>query len=279
MEIYVDSLLLLNFTVNYLLLLSAVRISGCVFSRLRLMLGAAIGAVYALAVLFPAFQFLSGLGGKLLVETVMVLAAFGAHRKSIRLGLLVLGTSLAFAGAAMLVSSFSSGLMASWGMVYAPLDFRTLILVTGVTYGILSLVYHRTAKDPSRHIARAQVRMEGRTMTMNCLLDTGNNLVDPMTNRPVTVIEGAVLAQLLPELDSSSLADPARAVQAIREHYPGAAPRLIPYSALGVRQGMLAAVKCQDLTVDGKIEKGAIIALAPDPLSDNGSFEAISSVA
>lgn len=279
MEIYVDSLLLLNFMVNYLLLLSAAKISGCVFSRPRLVLGAAIGAAYALAVLFPAFLFLSGLGGKLLAETVMVLAAFGAHRRSIKLGIMVLGTSLAFAGGAMLVSSFNSGVFANWGTVYAPLDLRTLVLVTGVTYGILSLVYRRTAKNAARTITRARVSLEGRTLELNCLLDTGSSLVDPMTNRPVTVVDKAVFAQLLPELELRPLDEPAKLVQALRERYPGTSPRLIPYSALGVSSGLLAAVKCRELTIDGKTEKGALIALAPNPVSDNGSFEAIAGIA
>lgn len=279
MEIYVDSLLLLNFAVNYLLLLSAVRVSGHPFSRLRLMLGAAVGAAYALAVLFPGFQFLAGLGGKLLVVTVMVLAAFGAHKSSIRLGFMVLGASLAFAGAAILASSLSSGIMATWGTVYAPLDFKTLILVTGLTYGGVSLVYHRTAARTRRHIASARVTMEGRSLELNCLMDTGSSLTDPMTNRPVTVIDRSVFARLLPGLDSRALEDPATAVQAIMERYPNASPRLITFSSLGVSQGLLAAVKCRELVIDGRSQPGAIIALAPNPVSDNGSYEAIAGAA
>lgn len=279
MEIYVDSLLLLNFAVNYLILLSAVRVSGHPFSRLRLMLGAAIGAAYALAVLFPGFQFLAGLGGKLLVVTVMVLAAFGAHKSSIRLGLMVLGASLAFAGAAILASSLGSGIMVTWGTVYAPLDFKTLILVTGLTYGGVSLVYRRTAARTRRHIASARVTMEGRSLELNCLMDTGNSLTDPMTNRPVTVLDRSVFTRLLPGLDSRALEDPATAVQAIMERYPNASPRLIAFSSLGLSQGLLAAVKCRELVIDGRSQTGAIIALAPNPVSDNGSYEAIAGAA
>ena len=51
--IYLDELFLLNFVVDYLLLLAAGRLSGEILRRGWLALGAAIGAAYAAAAVLP----------------------------------------------------------------------------------------------------------------------------------------------------------------------------------------------------------------------------------
>ena len=56
--IYLDELFLLNFVVDYLLLLAAGRLSGEVLRRGWLALGAAIGAAYAAAANVPCFVLL-----------------------------------------------------------------------------------------------------------------------------------------------------------------------------------------------------------------------------
>ena len=45
--VYIDSLFLLNFIVDYLLLLATAKLAGEVICRPRLALGAAVGALYA----------------------------------------------------------------------------------------------------------------------------------------------------------------------------------------------------------------------------------------
>ncbi len=57
--VYIDSLFLLNFVVNYLLLLAAAKLSGEPLRRLRMAGGAALGAAYAAAVFFPTWVFCS----------------------------------------------------------------------------------------------------------------------------------------------------------------------------------------------------------------------------
>ena len=56
--IYLDELFLLNFVVDYLLLLAAGRLSGEILRRGWLALGAAIGAAYAAAAVLPGMGFL-----------------------------------------------------------------------------------------------------------------------------------------------------------------------------------------------------------------------------
>ena len=76
--IYLDELFLLNFVVDYLLLLAAGRLSGEVLRRGWLALGAAIGAAYAAAAVLPGMGFLlhplCKLGVAVLARALQVIA-------------------------------------------------------------------------------------------------------------------------------------------------------------------------------------------------------------
>lgn len=96
--VYIDALFLLNFVVNYLLLLSAGKLAGEVLRRLWLALGAAVGALYAAAVFFPGMGFLLHPLCKISMAVVMVLIAYGGSRRLLRVGWCFLRYPAAFGG-------------------------------------------------------------------------------------------------------------------------------------------------------------------------------------
>ena len=78
--IYLDELFLLNFVVDYLLLLAAGRLSGEILRRGWLALGAAIGAAYAAAAVLPGMGFLLHPLCKLGAAVLALLAGYGKSR-------------------------------------------------------------------------------------------------------------------------------------------------------------------------------------------------------
>ena len=87
MTVYLDELFLLNFVVDYLLLLSAGRLAGEVLCRSRLALGALLGAAYAAAVFLPGGGFLLYPLCKLCSAVLMVLLGYGGSRRLLRVSL------------------------------------------------------------------------------------------------------------------------------------------------------------------------------------------------
>ena len=63
MRVYVDGVMLLNFLVDYLLLLGTNRLSGHPSDSRRLLASAVLGAVYSGACLLPGFRFLGIISG------------------------------------------------------------------------------------------------------------------------------------------------------------------------------------------------------------------------
>ena len=244
-----------------------------IFSRLRLLIAAALGAIYAAAVLFPWFYFMSGFGGKAVICIVMTAIAFGLSKTTVRLTLMTFGVSFAFAGAAMMVSLMGGNMLANISTLYIPVDMKTLIFITAVAYVALSAVYKKTASRFSRSLGIAEISALGKKIQLKCLSDTGNGLTDPMTNAPVTVVTMDVLRKI------SGIApnrDPVLLLQQMRSSFPEAKTRLIPFRTVGNSGGLMLALKCDSIKLDGREIKDGLIAFSPNRISSDGSYEAIS---
>ena len=77
--IYADILLVINLTVDYLLLFGTARLGGAKFERLKGLFGALIGAFYSLIIIFDLSRTVMMIS-KLAVSAVMVLITFGKRK-------------------------------------------------------------------------------------------------------------------------------------------------------------------------------------------------------
>lgn len=273
--VYIDALFLLNLTVDYLLLLASARLSGEPLRRRRLALGALLGAAYAAALFLPGLGWLGHPLCRLATAALMLLAAFGGSRRLLRLTLVFFGVSAAFAGAVLALQLLGrGGLTLENGVVYTGFDMRLLLVTAAACYAGLTLVFGRAARHGGvkRDLISAVLTLDGRTVTLTALVDTGNTLTDPLDNRPVLVAEARALAPLLPQS-----IDPAAPVETLERlgSEEGKRFRLLPYRAVGVEYGMLLAVRLDRAVLGGTEQAGLLAALSPTPVSDGGGYQAL----
>ncbi|MGM9611979.1 MAG: sigma-E processing peptidase SpoIIGA, partial [Butyricicoccus sp.] len=124
--IYVDVLAGVNLAMDYLLLAAAARLSGTYCTRPRLLLGAALGAGYAVASCLDRLAWLGLLPVKAAVGFLMVRAAFGARRGAelARLTALFWLVSCAVAGGALALGKVSDAAFFAGGGYYLDVPFR-----------------------------------------------------------------------------------------------------------------------------------------------------------
>lgn len=274
--IYIDVLFLLNFVVDYILLLAAARITGEVFSRVRLAVGGAVGAVYAAMLFLPGFSWGTSILCKIAVSLLMVLAAFGARRRILRILLVFYGVSAAFGGLILALQFLEAGgITIEQGVLYTGFDVRLLLVTAILCYVGLRLAFERVARHGGKRddLYTAQIEFCKKNLKLTVLLDTGNTLTDPADNRPVMVAEGRVLAPLLPmQIDP---ADPVGSMERLVSANERNRFRLLPYRAVGVEYGMLLAVRTDRVILNRKTMKGLLVALSPTPVSDGGGYQAL----
>lgn len=268
--VYIDSLFLLNFLLDYLALLLAGKVAGEPLRRLKMALGAFLGAAYAVSLFWPGWPFLGHFLIRLAVGLLMVLVVYGATRRLLRVFLLFLAVSAGMGGGIYALAYLGLGVDVAEGVATPSVDLRLILLGGLGAYCLLSLVGRRLGRHGGGELRRVAVWLDGREVSLTALVDSGNTLSDPVSGLPVLVVEGARLAPLLPP--EADLVHPAGC-------FPQLAPpgrfRLLPYRAVGVAQGLLLAVRADRVVVDGKESKSCLVALSPTPVSDGGGYQAL----
>ena len=211
MTVYLDELFLLNAALNYLLLLGSARLGGGVIRHGRLALAATLGGVYAAAALWPPLAFFRALGMKAVALALMLLAAFGPARRTVRLGALFLALAFCLGGVTLLfVQLLGTGLLLLSSGAYYPVSMAGLLTLAGSLYLIAYVVFSHIAEHGGGEIVPVTLSLGAHSVQVRALRDTGNTLRDPITNERVLVTDWQTAASLLPEagLDAERLARP-----------------------------------------------------------------------
>lgn len=252
MTVYLDMVILLNFLVDYLLLLGTNRLSGYPPGWGRTALGALLGSVYGGICLLPCFAFLSGFFWRILFLVLVGAISFGFTGSGLRRTAVFLLLSMALGGTAIamgkgnLISLLGAATVLA---VICAFGFRTKL--GSVNYVPVELQYGR------KHIR------------LTALYDTGNNLRDPVTGRPVLVV-CAEIAGRLTGLTRQQLAAPLETISC--GAYPGL--RLVPYSSVGQPGGLLLAIRIPYVKI-GNWQGSSLVAFAPEALSREGGYQAL----
>lgn len=274
MVVYGDLLFVLNLLLDYGLLLATARIAGAPFVRLRLMMGAVFGAMYALLVFVPGLQFLSVLPMRFLMGAVMVMIAYGARRSALRLMVVFGAVSAALGGGVLALTTVGSATLYR-GIVTTGADLVAVLLTGSLGCMLLGVLFRRGAsKLRHRDYADVEVALGGRTTSFRALVDTGNALTD-RTNHRVIVADWEVVREVLPGLTYQDVCSPGLGFQKLTGLLPPSRVRLLSYRTVGVSDGLLLAVRPDRIVVNGKTRPGLLVAASAHPVSDGGLYRAL----
>jgi len=138
---------------------------------------------------------------------------------------------------------------------------KTARLVVSVTVAVIVLfmvVYHKVKEE--KRVYDVVLVHNGNNMELKALFDTGNLLTEPISGKPVSVLEEtAALKEWL--------------AQSPQKY------KVIPYQSIGNEHGVLEGMYVDELIIqindEQLIKKDAIIALYKGRLSKDGSFQMI----
>lgn len=251
MTVYLDLVILLNFLVDWLLLMGTNRIIGYPPGGKRTALAAAFGAGYAALCMMPGFQFMGNILWRVLSLGGMAVIAFGWNFASLRRGLIFVLLSMALGGLAL---GLGKG------------NFASLVLAAAGLAGICALGF-RTPPGAQKY-QTIQLQWQGKKLTGIALIDTGNTLRDPITGELVTVL-GADMGEKL-GISSELFNDPVAALMGGK--LPGA--RLIPYRAVGQPGGMLLGLKMEQVRLNNR-NISPIVAIARERIGKGEGYQAL----
>lgn len=191
--VYGDLLFFVNFCMDFQCLFLTARLLHRPFSIRRGIVACTIGALYACAALFTAASGALAFALDLAVCMLMCIITFFEKKRAIwRLLIpfgLYFGVSAAvggvMSGMASLLLKLDLSYVESGTSVSSPVFFALAALGGAATFAWARLCQRRA----NGKRGRLTLTMEGKTITVQGLVDTANLLCDPVSGRPVAVLD------------------------------------------------------------------------------------------
>lgn len=286
--IYVDILFFINFVMDYIVLWVTAKFSQIRCVPWRLATASFIGSLYSIVVLLPQYGFMAAFWVKLLVSILMIILAFVPlslkklsrvllyfYLITFSIGGMVFGLIYFFSNA-----SFDSGLN-NIPIPYLWLVWGFLVVILAGKWGIPYL-----KKSFLGDLLRVPVIIKfcGHELKITGLVDTGNQLVDPLTGDPVVIVEQELIAPYLPSrikevFANSGELELTKLVRSFSEEEKFLPFRLIPFTTIGKHHGMLLGFKPDEIKIlagDQEIRNtNVVICLYNRRLSPRGTYRAL----
>ncbi len=256
LEIYPDIIFILNFFIDYTLLLILQKVNRKDSSLKKRLAASAIGAAFAvLAGVFPWMnEVIRFVLLNVFAAILMLTVAFGRMKK---------WELMKQVAALYLITYFIGGLMNS---IYYYTDFRETMISLGNSFVIsnfslkfviiiiiclvpalyLFLFLRNRYRSDKKEIYEIELYLNGESIHTQALMDSGNCLYDPVFKKPVMVMENLLAKELLKEQVYKEFEATKNYMEG-REANIGTAVmqeqelrlRFIPYQSIGKTRGMM----------------------------------------
>lgn len=289
MTIYVDVVLIENLIMNYIILLATGLILKIKIKHIRLILGSLLGAIYTIVAYTGFLKIYSSFILKIILSVIIVYIAYYPQsvKKLCKELLFFYLTSFVFGGAsfALIYIVKPQDILMKNGLFLGTYPLKTVILAAIVAFVVIITAFtiiksKMTKKDL---IYKIEVKLNGKEIKTEALVDTGNMLKEPITNTPVVVIERSLLYDVIPKeilnhLEDIIGGDFEKIPEEIKNEYISKL-KLIPFSSLGKQNGMLIGIKPEYLKIikeeEIDVKENIILGIYDKSLTKKGEYRAL----
>lgn len=289
MTIYIDVVLIENLLMNYIILLATGIIIKTKIRHIRLIAASLIGAIYTIITYIITIKIYSNFFFKILLSIIIIYIAFNPQNVKQMWKQLVIFylTSFVFGGAAFALIYIirPQEILMRNGLFLGTYPLKTVMLSAIVAFLIILITFKIVKNKISKKDMFRQINIviEGREITVKSMLDTGNMLREPITGKPVIVIEHTCLYDLLPKQILNNIE---QILEGNFENIPDDIKnkyitklKFIPFASLGKQNGMLLGIQPNYIEIldEGSIEKieDVIIGIYNKSLTKDGNYRAL----
>ncbi len=271
--IYIDILISVNLFINYFTLKATSKFLYIKSNKMKMILAALLGAIYSLYILLPYKNIFSSMIIKFLMSVTIILVAFGIKNKKNLIKCTVCFYSINFAFSGCILALWFifrlDGLIVSNGMVYFNVSPLILIILTVLSYTLISIINKFIGKQENTSLyKKIHISISNKNIDLNAKIDTGNNLKEPFSNLPVIVVNREKINSLIPQdiqlLTSQDLLNPEKIKNLSTKL------RVVPFKTIS-GEGILPAFKPDYITIydnNSEIQKEVYIAICKEEILD-----------
>ena len=241
MDVYGEYLFIENFAAGYGIIRLTAVMCGRRPSCARVVCGAAFCGVFAF-ILFINIPKIIEFGAGIFFSALLVFIVFSPdHLKNeLRITAVFYIVSFMTGGAAIafIFASGCSGAVSNGIFYIGERVYFFMILGAGAAAAMISGLAGYVKRSVSRRpsMVRASIDIMGRVAECAAKIDTGNYLKEPVSGKPVSIIEKEEAYRAWGDL--------------YREHIIDSRLRAVPYSSVGNAHGTMIAVRCDSMVID-----------------------------
>lgn len=269
--VYLDVFFMINFIMDYMIILITSRIAKVKKKRIRQLAGAGCGALYSVIVIKPLTNHLFKITlVNILIAAVMVLISFGFTNASVYIKNVFLLFVVSFTMSGIINYLYYSTVIGKYvrnvlsGNSNKVVNARKFILVSVLAYILLSAIVRiifSVRKDMELYYD-VKITFRGKSVVLRGLYDTGNGLTEPVSGKMVHIAEYKILKPLL-EGDEKA-----------KENI-----YVIPFHSIGEEDGIMYGIRMDEMVVlvddEPKFLYNPIIGIYTGNVSKRGNYSVI----
>lgn len=269
--VYLDVFFMINFIMDYMIILITSRIAKVKKKRIRQLAGAGCGALYSVIVIKPLTNHLFKITlVNILIAAVMVLISFGFTSASVYIKNVFLLFVVSFTMSGIINYLYYSTVIGKYvrnvlsGDSNKVVNARKFILVSVLAYILLSAIVRiifSVRKDMELYYD-VKITFRGKSVVVRGLYDTGNGLTEPVSGKMVHIAEYKILKPLL-EGDEKA-----------KENI-----YVIPFHSIGEEDGIMYGIRMDEMVVlvddEPKFLYNPIIGIYTGNVSKRGNYSVI----
>ena len=239
MTVYLDLIFIENVLMNYIILFATGFIQKMQMKQLRLILSSAFGGVYAIISYLNIIPIYSNIFMKILLSIIMIYIAFNPPnvKKLCKTILLFYLTSFVMGGCALALLYMISPESIAFkdGGTY---PMKITIVAGLVGFCIIQIAFQINKRQLKKKdmICNLEISINKQKSEVKAYLDSGNTLKDPISKKPVIVVEKD-------KIKNFSNIDLEKLIGGDEPNTEKLKLKIIPFNSIGKQNGMLIGVK------------------------------------
>ncbi|WP_229683076.1 sigma-E processing peptidase SpoIIGA [Virgibacillus oceani] len=260
--IYLDAVWVLNFLLDMMLLMLAQILAKDSTSKIRIMFGAFIASLLIPLTLYFPESFFTTVIGKLLYSIIIILCSFKFYSfyQSLKMLLLFYFTTFAIGGGLVGLHflfqnpiGFSASGILTYNAGYGdPVSWLFVVIGFPVVWWFTKIRMDKHATEKIRYdqLYPVTIQINHQTNSTTGYIDSGNQLVDPLTKKPVIICDEQFLKKWFSEDEWGRLKTAHEELDF--EKIPGDWEKriqIVPYQGVEGRRTFMLAIKPDNLII------------------------------
>ena len=241
MTVYLDVILIENVLMNYIILFGVGQILKIKMKNVRLIISSTLGAIYAVISYIGIIPIYSNIFMKILLSLMIVYIAFIPNTVKTMLKTLLLFYLISFVTGgcafALLYIVSPNNVAFRNGVLVGTYPMKITLIAGAVGFLIIqySFAINKKMLKHKDLLCDLKIKICGKTIQTKAFLDSGNSLKEPITGKPVIIIEKRELSKII---DLNKI-----------ENFEGGDENLhisiIPFKSIGNQNGIMLGIKSE----------------------------------